>query len=366
MKVPLYKPHISDAEKKAALRVLESGCLVRGPETKNLEEAFANFTNKKHAVAVSSGTAALHLSLLATQDASKNEVILSPFTFIAGVNIVLYEKLKPYFIDIDPATLGANISSVKRAINKKTSHIILSHVYGLCSYDHDTVNLLADVQIPIIEDACQTLLLPKTNNGLIGQLDSILVYSFADNKIITSGQGGMIAMDNDDIYEKLISLRDQGRNAKQDWLEHTLLGYNYKITELQSAIAHSQLRNIEFHIESRKHAANFYVDNLKNIDGLQTPNKFENRSYFNFFITLENSEKRDGLANYLASKNVSTRKAMPPCNLFGHIKKYGYKSDRLMIAQDLSNRMLELPMFVGITEEEISYVCDSIKLGLQC
>lgn len=363
MKIPLYKPYICPEDKEAVIRVLDSGVLSRGYEVEKFEEEFAEFVNKKYAVAVSSGTNALHIALKAMNFKEGDEIITTPFSYIASSNVLLYEKLKPVFLDIDPQTLNLDPNKVENFIDDKTKGILLVHTFGLPAYCDEYSRIAKEKGVIVIEDACEAIGKP-TEKFKVGKVGKATVYSFYSNKIMTTaGEGGMIVTDCETTANYCKALRDQGRSIKKDWLNHVILGYSYRMTEIQAAMGRVQLKRLPSIINKRREIAGKYNQLLADIPNINLPFTNENleRSWFTFFINFPNPDLCNKVSKALLENDIQTQQHFVPIYKFPMYKFLNYKDEDFPICSSVSGTCLTLPFFIGITDDQIAEVAELIK-----
>jgi len=358
MKVPLSKPFIRKEEEKLVLEVLRSDFLTRGPMLERFEEEFARYIGVKHAVAVSSGTAALHLALLLHGIGKGDKVITSPFTFIASANSIVYVGAKPVFADIDPLTYNIDPEKLNETIDKKTRAIVIVHVFGVPCDMKPIMEICNDKKLVLIEDACEAL--GTTYKGRKVGAFSTSCFSFYPNKPITTCEGGMLCTDDSQkaLYAK--ALRNQGRSAGK-WLEHQWIGYNYRMSELHAAIGLAQLRKIDAIQRMRKHNAEVYTKLLKRFSGVKTPPNVSGRTWFVYVAEFEN---RDKIAEQLNKKGIECKPYFPSVCSQAPYRKLGFKEGDYSTCEKVSRRVLALPFYTNMTLKEIQYVVDCIRDAL--
>lgn len=365
MNIPLYKPYISYKEVNAMLRILKSGKLSRGNETVLFEKEFANYVGKKYAIALNSGTSGLHTLVRVLGWKKGDEIITTPFSYIASANSLLFEKITPVFVDIDPNTLNIDVNKIEEKITSKIKGILLVHILGL-PVNYSKIKKIKDkYKLEIIEDACESIGKPS-NNFIVTKLGKATVYGFHENKQLTSaGEGGMIVTDDPIIAQKCRSMRDQGRSIKKDWINNVILGFNFRMTEIQAAFGREQLKIINKILLRRKEIAQEYSNLLKNTTGIITPHQMskEKRSWFVYFILLKNEKIRNKVSQTL-SKNgiISSINYFPPIYNFPMYKSY---KKGCVITEDISKRLIVLPMFYEMTSKEIKKVSDVVKQALK-
>jgi len=365
MNIPLYKPYISKKEIGAVLRVLKSKKLSRGQEVKNFEKDFAKYTNRKYAVAVNSGTSGLHLLVRAMGWNCRDEVITTPFTYIASSNALLFEDVKPVFVDIDINTLNIDPEKITKKINDKTKGMLLVDILGL-PIDHDKLLKIKNkYKLQVIEDACEALGRPN-DNFPVGKLADAVVYGFHENKqLTTAGEGGMIVTDNAKIAEKCMSMRDQGRSLKKDWINNVILGFNFRMTEIQAAFGREQLKNMDKILRKRELIAKRYSEGFKGVDKISIPNQesFNRRSWFLYFLIFKTSKIRDMIYESLLVNNISSSKNyFPPVYDF---PMYGGHKKDCKNTEIISETLLALPMYYEMNYSQVDKIVKILKKTLK-
>ncbi|MBT8195670.1 MAG: DegT/DnrJ/EryC1/StrS family aminotransferase, partial [Bacteroidia bacterium] len=285
MKIFLSRPNIGEEEIKAVTEVLKTDQLALGPKAELFEKLFASLTNTKYAVAVNSGTSGLHLAVRALDIKDGDEVITTPFSFIASANCMLFEKAIPVFVDVEEETYGMNPDLIEAAITPRTKAILPVHVFGQCCKMDEIEKIAKKHNLKIIEDACESPLATH-NNRQAGSFGDCSVFAFYPNKQMTTGEGGMITTNDEALYNLFLSLRNQGRGNSLEWLTHTRLGYNYRISEISAAIGVEQTKKLPRFIEEKRELANKYNFVLGNINGLTTPitGKSNTHSWFVYSV----------------------------------------------------------------------------------
>ncbi len=366
MKIPLYKPHIGKEETGAVSRVLKSGKLSRGKETEDFEKEFARYTKKKYAIAVNSGTSGLHLLVRVMGWKKGDEIITTPFSYIASSNALLFENVTPVFVDIDPLTLNIDPSKIEEKITLQTKGILLVHILGLPA-DYDAIKKIKDkYNLQIIEDACEAIGRPA-DKFRVASFGEASVYAFHENKQLTSGgEGGMIVTDNPIIAQKCWSMRDQGRSTEKEWVKHVTLGFNFRITEMQAAFGRAQLKKIDRILKRRKEISDMYSLLLKDSDQLITPyySIAYNRSWFFYFVIFPDFETREKVCLLLAKYKIDfSTNYFPPIYSFPMYSDYA--NDGFPNTEKASKTLLVLPTFYDMKDGEIKRVVTIIKLALK-
>lgn len=361
--IPLYKPYYDKDETSAILNVLKSGKLSRSKELVSFEKNFARYVYKKYAIAVNSGTSGLHLAVKALGLKDGDEVITTPFSFIASSNVLLYERIKPVFADINFDTFNLDPQEVIKKITPKTKAILIVHIFGLPCYTEEYKNISKKYNLPIIEDACEAL--GKPGEGFkINTVGELTVYGFYENKqLTTGGEGGIIVTDNKKLAEFCFSARDQGRSNEKQWLEHVIIGYNYRMTEFQAAFGNAQLQKLDKLLHQRKIIAEQYNAFLKNVSNIKLPyeDKCIERSWFTYFVTFSNSILCNKICLELKKNNIAFHKYFPEIHLFPAYKALGYKKGDFPICEQISNSTVALPFYVGLEKKKIEFIVKIIK-----
>ena len=362
MKYPIAKPYITKEEEQYVLEVLRSGILSIGPKVEEFEKKFAKYVGVKYACAVSSGTAGLHLAMIAAGIKKGDEVITSPFSFVASANSILYVGAKPVFIDIDPVTYNFNPEEIEKKITKKTKAILVVHIFGQPA-DMDLVLKIAKkYKLKIIEDACESIGAAYKGKK-VGTFGESAVFAFYPNKQMTTGEGGVLVTDSEKIDKLCRSLRNQGRAENMQWLDHERLGYNYRMDELSAAVGLAQIEKIDFLISERRKIAGWYNKFLSRYPKLvQIPQIAggNTHTWFVYVAFLKNKKiNRDDLITHLAAKGVSTKPYLPSIHLFSFYKKmFGYKKGDFPISELVSDKGIALPFYIGLKEADIKYICE--------
>ncbi len=361
--ITIAKPEVGDEEIRAVNEVLKSGMLAQGPKVAELEKAWAEYCGTKHALAVNSGTAAIHAALFAAGVQPGDEVITTPFSFIATINPIIMLGAKPVLVDIDKATFNIDATKIEAVITKKTKAIMPVHLYGQPADVSAIKDLAEKHDLKIIEDACQAIG-SEYRGKKAGNLGSLGCFSLYATKNIMCGEGGMITT-NDDEQAKLIrQFRQHGMSGSYQY-EH--LGYNYRLTDLQAAIAVEQLKKVDRFNKARQENARFFNEELKDVRGIITPKVHANRThvYHQYTIIIEDTcnVTRDELAKNLKDKGVIAGVYYPqPLHHIEHIaKRTGYRVGDFPNTEDLAKRVISLPVHPGITPEDRQKITEIIK-----
>ena len=358
----LSRPEVRHEDIEAVLEVLRSPHLALGPKLSAFEKAFAEYIGAKHAIAVNSGTSGLHLAVKAVGIGEGDEVITTPFSFVASANCMLYERAVPRFVDIDPVTLNMDASQVERAITNRTRGILPVHIFGLpCDMD-EICRIARERGLAVIEDACEAL--GATYKGKkVGTFGAASVFAFYPNKQMTTGEGGVLVTDDDRIAELARSMRNQGRGPDGTWLTHVRLGYNYRLDEMSAALGLSQLSRIDSTLQRRTKVAGWYGQALSKVSGVKTlPGvDWATRSWFVYVVILERGIDRDETIRQLETLGVQARAYFPPIHLqplYGDL--FGYESGAFPVCEDISGRTLAIPFYNVMTQADVEEITDRI------
>lgn len=369
-KIPLYKVLTNDQDVKAVSKVIKRGMnWALGEEIQNFEKLLAKYVGTKFAVTFNSGTSALHAALIAINIKSGNEIIVPSFTFISTVNACLMVNAIPRFNDIEENTLGLNPLTVDSNINRKTKAIIPIHYGGLPCKIEEILSIAKRKKIFLIEDAAESLG-ASINKKMIGTFGDLSIFSFAGNKVLTTGEGGAIVTNSNTLYEKLKLIRSHGRKDNKNYFSsiekpnYISLGYNWRMSSITAALAISQLQRIEKLINLRRNNASFLSKKLQKFKEIQVPQ--EPKGYRHVFqlysILVKNSVIRNNLMKHLAKKGIMSKVFFYPVHKTNFYKKSKLgQRKKLSVTENISNQILSLPMHPGLKREELNYICDTIS-----
>jgi perosamine synthetase len=366
MRVYLSRPDITEKEIEAVCAVLRTPNLSLGPKVPEFEAAFAKYIGRKRAVAVNSGTSGLFLCISALGIGPGDEVITTPFTFIATSNVVLMTGAKPVFVDIDPKTLNIDPAKIKSAITKKTKAIMPVEAFGSPA-DFDKICQIAKKNnLTILEDSCEALS-SELNGKKAGTFGKMSVFAFYPNKQITTGEGGMILTDDDDLADMCVSLRNQGRGKTGGWLDHERLGYNYRISDINCALGIVQLSRIGEIIAKRRQVAKWYQEMLADDDRLIVPTEPIGCciSWFVFVVQLAKrftQKQRDKTIEAMRAKGIQVKVYFTPVHLQPFMaKQFSYKKGDFPVTESVAERTIALPFYNNLTKDDIATVCKTLK-----
>jgi perosamine synthetase len=358
--IPLARPVLGEPEERAVLEVLRSGQLSLGPRVAEFERAFAARIGARHASAVSSGTTALHLALRAVGVSEGDEVVTSPFSFVASANAVLYERAKPVFADIDPVTLNLDPDAAAAAITGRTAALLPVHIFG---YPAD-VPALERHGLAIVEDACEALGAVHADGTPVGGRGHPAAFGFYANKQLTTGEGGMLALGSAEHKERVDSERNQGRAPDMGWLDHDRLGFNYRLTDIACALGLAQLSRLDEMLAARARVAGWYREALAGTD-LELPCDDAGgdvRGWFVFVVQLPRRLDRDATIVALREQGVQSKPYLPAIHLMSFYReRFGHRPGEFPVCENVAARSIALPFFPAMTEGEVAQVAEALS-----
>ncbi len=369
MRIGLSSQDITQAEIDAVVAVLKSPNLSLGPIGPEFESRFSDYIGRKHAMAVNSGTSGLHLCMLAMGIGPGDEVITTPFSFVATTNIILMAGATPVFVDIDPETYNLDIEQVKEKIGPKTKAIVPVEVFGNPQGLDAIWDLAQERKLLCIEDSCEALG-SIVNGRKVGTLGHASVFAFYPNKQMTTGEGGIILTDDDTIADICRSLRNQGRATDGGWLAHVRLGYNYRLSDINSALGIEQIKRIEEFVAKRSQVAEMYQAALAEEARLCVPREPDGcrMSWFVFVIRLVDSfsrEQRDRVIQYLRDAGIGSSNYFVPIHYQPFIiDLLGDQRGAFPVTERVGDRTLALPFHNNLSREEVQEVVKTLKQAL--
>jgi dTDP-4-amino-4,6-dideoxygalactose transaminase len=386
--IAMSGPDLTDAEREAVADVLQTPRLSIGPQVDAFEAVVADRVGAKHAIAVNSGTAGLHLCVRAAGVTDGDRVITTPFSFIASSNVLLYERAVPVFVDVDPLTGNIDPVLVAEAAADLTEGgavarrwlppqgvldegelkaILTVDVFGQPA-DYDQLTLTTKrYGLRTIEDSCEAIgaTYKDRQAGLLGDIG---VFAFYPNKQITTGEGGIVVTDHDDWAGMVRALRNQGRAPGDTWLEHSYLGYNYRMDEMCAALGRVQMSRLDELLEKRERVVGWYNERLAELPEVELPNLVPSTtrmSWFVYVIRLDSSLDRREIMERMNSRGVPSRPYFVPIHLQSYYaERFGYQLGHYPITEDLGQRSLALPFSGVMTEDEVAYVCEALRHSL--
>lgn len=368
--IPLSNPDITETEIKSILDVLKTPSLSLGPKLPEFENLVAKYVGTKYAVAVNSGTSALHLIIRSLGISDGDEVITTPFSFIASANCILFERAKPVFVDINPQTLNIDVDKIEEKISSRTKAILAVDVFGFPADWENLKKISQKHNLKLIEDSCEALgaEYQKKKAGTFGEA---ACFAFYPNKQITTAEGGIIVSNDHNLVEMCKSMRNQGRELGEDWLQHQRLGYNYRLSDINCALGIAQMQRIEEILGKREKVANIYRQKLKNIKGICIPYNSPQikRSWFVYVIILDDNysiKQRDAILANLKARGIGCAGYFPPIHLQPfYVKSFDYKIGDYPITEYVAQRTIALPFYNNLIEEQIEYITENLKECLE-
>jgi len=365
--INLSSPWLDEREEELVADVLRSGRLSLGPTIDRFEEAFAEVVGAPYAAAVSSGTAGLHLLCVVAGVGPGDEVITSPYSFVASANCAVYEGATPVFADIDPKTLNLSPAAVEAAITERTRAVVAVDIYGYpCELDE--LRALCEAHgIALIDDACEALG-ARYKGATVGSHGPSAVFAFYPNKQMTTGEGGMITTHSEREWRLLRSLRNQGRADSGGWLEHARLGFNYRLDDIGAAIGLGQLEKLDAILEARATVAARYGKLLADIPELDLPcadDADHERSWFVYVVTLAEGLDREAVISLLTERGVQSARYLPCIHLQAYMQeRFGYRVGLCPVAESVASRTLAIPFHARLAEDDQAYVADALRDAL--
>jgi perosamine synthetase len=376
--IPLARPELGPREEELLLEVVRSGSLSLGPKLEQFERDFGAWLGGGYAVAVSSGTAALHLGVRALGWGQGDQVITSPFSFVATANSILYEGAAPVFCDIDPVTFNVDPAAAAAAVTEATAGLLPVHIFGYPA-DLPALAAIADQRgLGMLEDAAQALGAVDRMGRRIGTAGNITIFAFYANKQMTTGEGGVLVTPDREVAERVRSERNQGRAPDMGQVEHDRLGFNYRLSDLQAAIGIAQVERVGELLNARDNVAALYRERLTQLgaepageedeDDLVLPcenSGDERRSWFVFVVQLPAGTDRGAVISKLAEKGIASKAYLPCIHLLPpYRERFGFRGGEFPIAERVADRSLALPFFTSMSESQVDRVCTALAEAL--
>jgi perosamine synthetase len=350
------------------VEVLRSGQLSLGPRVPAFEQAFAARVGAPFGCAVSSGTAGLHLALRAVGVGDGDEVVTSPFSFVASANAALYERARPVFADIDPVTLNLDPAAAAAAVTERTRALLPVHIFGYPA-DLPTFERIANRHgLGIVEDACEALGAVYADGTSVGGRGHPAVFGFYANKQLTTGEGGMVTLGDRETKGRIDSERNQGRASDMGWLDHDRLGFNYRLSDIACALGLAQLERLDGMLAARGRVAGSYREALAGIEGLGLPcpdRGGERRGWFVFVVQLPHGVDRDATIHALAAQGIQSKPYLPAIHLMSFYReRFGHREGEFPICEDVAARSLALPFFPEMSEGQVARVGEELRAAI--
>lgn len=363
--IPLSSPDITQREIDAVVEVLQTSTLSIGPKILQFEKECARIAGRAHAIGVSSGTAGLHCAMLAAGIKAGDEVITTPFSFVASANCILYAGATPKFVDIDPKSLNLDHEKLAAAITPKTKGIVAVEAFGHPGGMLEVERIARQHELVLIEDSCEGFG-GRMGERPIGSFGRASVFGFYPNKQITTGEGGVIVTDDDVFADMCRSLRNQGRDG-MNWLAHARLGYNYRLSEINAALGVVQCQRLDEILENRRRVAHEYMNVLMDNRFLILPTLQDDThmSWFVFVVRLNDLFEpgdRDQVMRSLRAEGIGCNNYFPPIHLQPYmVEQFGYSEGDFPVCEYVSARTIALPFFGGMTRQQVNRVCETLN-----
>ena len=375
MKVPLSSPDIIEKDIEAVVGVMKTRFLSIGPKIVEFEKRIGEYTGTKYAVAVNSGTSALHLIIRGLGIGEGDVVITTPFSFIASSNCILFERARPLFVDIEEEILNLDADKVEEKLEslskeelEKVKALLVVDAFGQPADWDRFWQIGKKYNLRLIEDSAEALG-SEYKGRKCGSFGEAGVFAFYPNKQITTGEGGILVTDNAELARLARSMRSQGRGESGEWLDHERLGYNFRMDELSAALGCSQMERIEEMLDKRAKVAGMYREKLRRVGEAQVPYiapYISRMSWFVYVIRLERGIDRDKVIKYLNEEGVQCKPYFTPIHLQPFYRKmFGYKEGDFPITEDVTGRTIALPFFNNLKEEQVDYVVEKLKEGIK-
>jgi perosamine synthetase len=363
--IPLAKPLVGAREEELVLETLRSGRLALGPRLGEFEAALSGALDGRPVSAVSSGTAGLHLAVRAAGVEPGDEVVTTPFSFVASANCLLYEHARPVFCDIDPRTLNIDPDAAATAVSGRTTGLLPVHIFGYPADLPALERLAGERGLWIVEDACEALGAVHGDGKAVGTRGHAAVFAFYPNKQITTGEGGAVVCPDRAVKERIDSERNQGRAPDMGWLDHDRLGFNYRLDDLSCALGIAQLERLDELLAGRARVAALYSEALADVDELTLPcpdGGGDRRSWFVYVVQLPPAVDRDAAMTAMRERGVDTKPYLPAIHLMSFYReRFGHREGEFPVCEDVARRSLALPFFGELTQGQIERVTQALR-----
>ena len=362
--IPLARPSIGPREEELVLDVLRSRRLSLGPRLPEFERALAGRVGVEHVSAVASGTAGLHLALRTAGVERGDEVVTTPFSFVASANAILYEDARPVFCDIDRRTLNLDPTAAEAAVGERTAGMLPVHIFGFPA-DMPALEQIASRRgLWLVEDACEALGAAHADGTAVGARGNLAVFAFYPNKQVATGEGGAVICPDADCKARIDSERNQGRAPDMGWLDHDRLGFNYRLSDVACALGIAQLERLDELLAARARIAAAYGELLGGVEGLELPCPDEGgdrRSWFVYVVQLPPHVDRDQAIADLRRAGIDSKPYLPAIHLMRFYReRFGHREGEFPVCEDVSRRSLALPFYPELTESQVELVARSL------
>jgi perosamine synthetase len=363
--IPLARPLVGEREEELVLEALRSRRLALGPMLPAFERGLGRRLGTEHVSAVSSGTAALHLSIRAAGVAAGDEVVTTPLSFVASANCLLYERARPVFCDIDLRTLNLDPDAAAAAVGERTTGLLPVHLFGYPADMPALERLAAGRGLWIVEDACEALGAVHADGAAVGARGNLATFGFYPNKQLTTGEGGAVVCPDAEVRERIDSERNQGRAPDMGWLDHDRLGFNYRLDDLSCALGLAQLERLDDLLADRARVAGLYADSLAGIEGLELPcpdRGGDRRGWFVYVVQLPAAVDRDEAVVALRERGVDSKPYLPAIHLLSFYReRFGHREGQFPVCEDVARRSLALPFYPELGEADVERVAEALR-----
>ena len=363
--IPLARPLLGAREEELVVETLRSRRLALGSRLGEFEEVLAGWLGVRHVSAVSSGTAGLHLAIRAAGVEAGDEVVTTPFSFVASANCMLYERARPVFCDIDRRTLNIDPAAAAAAVSHRTTGLLPVHIFGYPADIPALERLARERALWLVEDACEALGAMHGDGVRVGARGNLAVFAFYPNKQLTTGEGGVVVAPTASLRERVDSERNQGRAPDMGWLDHDRLGFNYRLDDIACALGLAQLERLEAMLTARARIAAAYSEALAGIEGLELPcpdEDGERRSWFVYVVQLPRALDRDAVIRALRGRGVDSKPYLPAIHLMSFYReRFGHREGEFPVAEDVAARSIALPFFPELSEAQQGRVVDALR-----
>jgi perosamine synthetase len=366
--VPLARPVVGEREEQLLVETLRSRRLSLGPRLGEFEAAFARQLGVANVSAVSSGTAGLHLAIRAAGIEAGDEVVTTPFSFVASANCLLYEGARPVFCDIDPRTLNITPDAAADAVTDRTTGLLAVHIFGYPAEMTGFEELAADRALWLVEDACEALGAVHGDGRPVGARGNLAVFGFYPNKQLTTGEGGVVVAPDAPAKERIDSERNQGRAPDLGWLDHDRLGFNYRLDDLSCALGLAQLERLEQMLVGRARVAAAYGEALAGIEGLGLPcpnQGGDRRGWFVYVVQLPDGTERDDTIRALRERGIDSKPYLPAIHLLSFYReRFGHREGEFPVCEEVARRSLALPFHPELRAAEVERVVEGLRAAI--
>ncbi len=366
--IPLSRPDISETDIQAVVDVLRTPFLSLGPKLPAFESAFAEYVGARHATAISSGTAALHLAVKALGIGRGDEVITTPFSFVASANCVLFEDAVPVFVDIEETTFNLDVTAIERRITPRTKAILPVHVFGRPANLDAILDIARRHDLRVIEDACEAIG-ARWRGRRVGAIGDVGAFAFYPNKQMTTGEGGMLVTNDRHLDQLFKSLRNQGRGEAGAWLQHERLGYNYRLSDINCALGLAQLGRLDAILRRRQDVADEYRRQLSGIAEIELPIydlPDAEVSWFVYVVRVKGRDRsgRDEVLRTLRADGIACSDYFSPLHLQPHIQRLGHRAGDFPVTEAVAASTIALPFHTNLTPEQIGRISQALRQAL--